>query len=158
MSELTAVHLLATLALAAGCGASPPPPTANTSPVTKRSNASPEAPRASSTTGTSASPAPAQLGVSRIEPRRGDAAGGTYVVIKGGGFLRGGPRRLRVSFGGTPGTFIRFQSDSEIIVQAPGGRPGETVDVELVFDPGGTVILGDSFTFVSRDDEPSDPP
>jgi hypothetical protein len=80
----------------------------------------------------------------------GDADGGTYVVLKGEGFMAGGPRSAKVYFGSRQGTVIRFQSDRELIVQAAGGIAGERVDVRVVFEPGGEVVLANAFTFVSR--------
>jgi hypothetical protein len=44
---------------------------------------------------------------------------------------------------------VRFSSDTEIIVQAPGGTSGDVVDVLLVFEPGGQVSLPGAFTFVA---------
>jgi len=46
------------------------------------------------------------------------------------------------------GTVVRFQSDSAVIVQAPGGK-GELIDVLVVFDPGGQLKLHDAFTIVA---------
>jgi len=54
----------------------------------------------------------------------------------------------KVYFGSRQGSVIRFASDSELIVEAPGGKVGETVDVRLVFEPGGQLELAKAFTFV----------
>lgn len=95
-------------------------------------------------------PAAGGLAVTAIEPTSGDQAGGTYVVIKGSNFIKPGPRQLKVYFGGTQGSVVRFQSDNEVIVQAPAGKAGETVDVMFVFDPGGQLKLPAAFTFVDK--------
>ena len=91
-----------------------------------------------------------QLAVTGLEPASGDVEGGTYVVIRGKVFLADGPRSVKVYFGPRQGTVVRFQSDRELIVQAPGGKAGEVVDVRLVFEPGGELSLTSAFTFVDR--------
>ncbi len=96
-----------------------------------------------------------KLRVTGLEPANGDTEGGTYVVIKGSRFLKDGPRALKVYFGSRQASVVRFQSDSEVIVQAPGGKENEVVDVLVVFDPGGQMMLPKAFTFVERGDNPS---
>ncbi len=93
-----------------------------------------------------------KLKVTNLSPAKGDIEGGTYVVIKGNRFIKDGPRNAKVYFGSRQGTVVRFQSDSELIVQAPGGRPDEVVDVLLIFDPGGQLKIPNAFTFVDKDD------
>jgi hypothetical protein len=73
-----------------------------------------------------------KLKVTNLAPIKGDTDGGTYVVIQG--------------------TVVRFQSDTELIVQAPGGKPDEVVDVLVIFDPGGQLKIPNAFTFVDKDD------
>jgi IPT/TIG domain len=90
------------------------------------------------------------LRVTSIEPAKGDVEGGTYVVIKGERFLKDGPRSAKVYFGARQGAVVRFQSDGELIVEAPGGKPEETVDVLVVFEPGGQMTLAKAFTFVEK--------
>jgi hypothetical protein len=82
-----------------------------------------------------------------VSPPLGDALGGTYVVIKGLRFVAA--RSAEVWFGTRQGTVVRFAGDSELIVQAPGGIAGETVDVRVAFDPGGPAVLANAFTFKS---------
>ncbi|HWU89592.1 MAG TPA: IPT/TIG domain-containing protein, partial [Kofleriaceae bacterium] len=94
------------------------------------------------------SPVAGGLEVSGVMPDRGDEAGGTYVLIRGSGFLAGGPRNTKVYFGGRQGTVVRFASDGELIVQAPGGTAGDVVDVRVIFDPGGQLVLRSAFRFV----------
>ena len=77
-----------------------------------------------------------KLKVTNLSPDKGDTDGGTYVVIKGNRFIKDGPRNAKVYFGSRQGSIVRFQSDSELIVQAPGGKPDEVVDVLIIFDPG----------------------
>jgi hypothetical protein len=90
-------------------------------------------------------------------PVTGDIEGGTYVVIKGNRFMKDGPRNAKVYFGSRQGTVVRFQSDSELIVQAPGGKPDETVDVLVVFDPGGQMKIPNAFKFVDKNDAALNP-
>jgi hypothetical protein len=92
-------------------------------------------------------PPAAPLTVTGIDPPNGDAKGGTYVKISGTSFLADGARNVKVYFGKLQGTVVRFASDTELIVEAPSGKANETVDVMLVFDPGGEMLLPKSFTF-----------
>ena len=93
-----------------------------------------------------------KLKVTGIEPERGDIEGGTYVRIKGNRFIADGARNAKVYFGSRQGTVVRFASDSELIVEAPGGKPNEKVDVLIIFDPGGQLKIKDGFTFVEKND------
>lgn len=95
-------------------------------------------------------PADQRLAVTGIEPDRGDVAGGTYVRIAGQRFTVDGPRAVKVYFGDREAIVDRFTSDSELIVEAPGGKAGEVADVVVVFEPGGQVRLPRAFTFVER--------
>jgi len=94
--------------------------------------------------------APPPLAVTAIEPARGDADGGTYVRISGRGFAGDGGRAAKIYFGSRQGTVVRIASDGELVVEAPGGKPGETVDVLVIFEPGGELRLPGSFTFVAK--------
>jgi IPT/TIG domain-containing protein len=93
-----------------------------------------------------------KLKVTGIEPEKGDVDGGTYVRIKGNRFTADGPRNAKVYFGSRQGTVVRFASDSELIIEAPGGKPNEKVDVLIIFDPGGQLKIKDGFTFVEKND------
>jgi hypothetical protein len=93
-----------------------------------------------------------KLKVTDLSPTVGDSEGGTYVVIKGNRFVKDGPRNAKVYFGSRQAQIIRWQSDSELIVQAPGGKPEETVDVLVIFDPGGQLTIKKAFKFVDKDD------
>src|SRR5687767_3551146 len=75
-----------------------------------------------------------KLKVTGIEPEKGDVEGGTYVRIKGNRFIADGARNAKVYFGSRQGTVIRFASDSELIVEAPGGKEGDVVDVLIIFE------------------------
>ena len=94
-----------------------------------------------------------KLKVTGIEPEKGDAEGGTYVRIKGNRFIADGARNAKVYFGSRQGTVVRFASDSELIVEAPGGKPNEKVDVLIIFEPGGELKIPNAFTFVEKNNE-----
>lgn len=94
-----------------------------------------------------------KLKVTGIEPEKGDAEGGTYVRIKGNRFIADGARNAKVYFGSRQGTVVRFASDSELIVEAPGGKPNEVVDVLIIFEPGGELKIPNGFTFVEKNNE-----
>jgi hypothetical protein len=98
-----------------------------------------------------------KLKVTGLEPERGDVDGGTYVVIKGNRFIADGPRSAKVYFGTQQrgfrqGSIVRFASDDRLIVQAPGGSPGEVADVLVTFEPGGQLRIPGAFTFIEKND------
>jgi hypothetical protein len=90
------------------------------------------------------------LSLTALEPHTGDAAGGTYVRITGTHFIADGARSAKVYFGAHQGAITRFASDTELIVEAPGGTPDEVVDVVVIFEPGGEMKLPHAFRFVSK--------
>ena len=95
------------------------------------------------------------LKVTGIEPDKGDLEGGTYVRIKGNGFLvdakgNSAPANAKVFFGSRQGEVIRFASSEELIVQAPGGKLNETVDVLIIFEGRGELKIPHAFTFVEK--------
>ena len=98
-----------------------------------------------------------KLKVTGIEPEKGDINGGTYVRIKGNRFLADGARNAKVYFGSRQGTVIRFASDQELIVEAPGGKPNEVVDVLIIFEPGGEMKIQKGFTFIEKQETVLDP-
>ncbi len=91
-----------------------------------------------------------KLKVTGIEPDKGDAAGGTYVKIYGNRFVDDGARSAKVYFGTRQAASPRIASDTEMVVEAPGGKDGETVDVLVMFEPGGELKLAKAFTFVEK--------
>jgi hypothetical protein len=95
-----------------------------------------------------------KLKVTGLEPEKGDVEGGTYVRIKGNRFIADGARNAKVYFGSRQGTVVRFASDSELIVVAPGGKSNETVDVLIIFEPGGELKIPKGFTFVDKTNAP----
>ena len=91
-----------------------------------------------------------KLMVTGIDPDRGDAEGGSYVRIRGNRFTVDGPRSVKVYFGGRQGMVSRFESDSVLVVEAPGGKPNEVVDVLIIFDPGGQLKIPAGFRYFER--------
>jgi hypothetical protein len=85
-------------------------------------------------------------------PDQGDMDGGTYVIIKGNRFTADGPRNAKVYFGSRQGTVVRFANDHELIVQAPGGKLDEVVDVLVIFEPGGELRIKNAFKFIDKSD------
>jgi hypothetical protein len=90
-----------------------------------------------------------KLKVTGFDKTEIDATGGTYIAVSGNGFTKTA-HGAKVWFGGQPGQVIRFASDSEMIVQAPGGKVGDTVDVLFKFEPGGEVKMAKAFKFVDK--------
>ncbi len=94
-----------------------------------------------------------KLKVFGLSPNIGDAMGGQYVVIRGQNFQKQA-RTAKVFFGNNQGNVVRFSGNndsSELIVQAPGGVAGESVDVLVVFEPGGELpLIVKGFTYVDK--------
>jgi hypothetical protein len=95
-----------------------------------------------------------KLLVTGIEPAKG--SDGSYVRIHGNRFMADGPRSVRVLFGDQQAQVDRFESDSELIVTAPGGnKVGDVVNVTIVFEPGGKLTLPKAFRYVEKTEGPS---
>jgi hypothetical protein len=94
-----------------------------------------------------------KLKVTGIEPEKGNVEGGTYVRIKGNRFIADGARNAKVYFGSRQGSVVRFASDSELIVEAPGGKVGEKVDVLIIFEPGGELKISKGFEYIEKDEQ-----
>jgi len=94
-----------------------------------------------------------KLKVTGLEPEKGDINGGTYVRIKGNRFLADGARNAKVYFGSRQANVVRFASDSELIVEAPGGKVGDKVDVLIIFEPGGEMKIAKGFEFIEKADQ-----
>ncbi len=90
------------------------------------------------------------LSVTRMEPNEGDYMGGTYVRIFGHRFTQDGARNAKIYFGSRQAGLPNFKTDSEIVVEAPGGKIGETVDVLIIFEPGGELKIPRGFTYVEH--------
>jgi hypothetical protein len=95
--------------------------------------------------GSAAAPA---LAVTGLDPEKGDPKGGTYVRVIGTAF-QAEERKAKVFFGGKEGKVVKIQNDTEMIVEAPAGKPGK-VDVLVVFEPGGEQKLEGGFTYEKK--------
>jgi hypothetical protein len=90
-----------------------------------------------------------KLKVTGLDPRTGDANGGTRLAVKGANFQKT-TRTARIYFGDQQGSVLRFVDDETLLVEAPGGKAGEAVDVLVVFEPGGEITIPRAFTYVDR--------
>ena len=83
--------------------------------------------------------------VTKVEPKKGPAAGGQRVLIHGT-HLQGA---TAVTFGSAPATFTVNGAGTTVTATSPAGSPG-TVDV-VVTSPGGVSAVnpGDQYTYTS---------
>jgi len=75
---------------------------------------------------------------------------GDTLLIEGSGFQASGTRGLKVYFGNSKAEVKRFIGDREILVEVPGipgDEIGKTVDVQLIFEPGGAKKLSNAFKY-----------
>ena len=74
------------------------------------------------------------LQITGIDPTSGDMNGGQVVTIHGSGFQSGTTKGVKVYFGNRSAKVRGFSGDDELRVEAPGGKEGEVVDIEIIFD------------------------
>ena len=74
------------------------------------------------------------LKITGVEPKQGNYQGGDIVTIQGTGFQSGGAKGVKVYFGNAAAKVLAFRGDDELRVEVPGGKEGETVDIEIIFD------------------------
>jgi hypothetical protein len=100
----------------------------------------------------------ASVSVTGLDPAVGDAEGGTYLHVVGKGFMtrRGGdaPDGIKIYFGNHQGEIVRIEDDTHFIVEAPGGKAGESVDVLVIWNAHGQTKLAKAFRFVAKDVKP----
>lgn len=94
--------------------------------------------------GGASEPSGGKLLVTSIEPT--SAAGGVPLHVHGSGFMSES-RAIQVYIGDQPANVLSVDSDSDLQVEVPPGEAGQTVDVKLVFEPGGEIKLARAFTF-----------
>jgi hypothetical protein len=92
-----------------------------------------------------------KLKVTGISPIKGDYLGGQLIEVSGNRFQKDGVRSVKVYFGGAQAQVLRFEGDDLLLVQAPGGKPNETVDVKFYFEPGGVLTVQKAYTFIEED-------
>ena len=86
------------------------------------------------------------LKVTRLSRSQGSP--GETINIYGSGFQSGGRKDVRVFFGTKKATVLGFKGDKQMTVKVPGGIDfGKTVDIKLVFEPGGELTYKQAFTF-----------
>jgi hypothetical protein len=92
-------------------------------------------------------PGGAKLAVTSIEPASA-APASVPLVVHGTGFLAES-RSVQVYLGETPANVLSIDSDTELQVEVPAAEAGAApVDVKLVFEPGGEIVLPAAFTFM----------
>lgn len=90
------------------------------------------------------------LSVNRIDPVEGDSNGGSLIHIYGNRFTKDGARSAKIYFGSRQASPPRFLSDTEMLVEVPSGKTGDTVDLLIIFEPGGEKKFPRAFTYVEH--------
>ncbi len=127
------------LALAAACGgsssssSSPSPPAASAPDPALAAPAEPDAPSKA-------------LRITGLEPVTGAADGGALISI--GVENLPASSSVKVYVGIAQAEIVRVGA-TEIIAKAPGGKPGQKVDVLVIFESGQEITLPGAFTFTS---------
>ena len=93
-----------------------------------------------------------------IEPAKGASDGTSYVHIYGNRFLtdangNDAPTNAKIYFGGVQGRIQRFPNDSEMVVLAPPGKAGDTVDLLIIFEGRGEITIPKAFTYYDKPKE-----
>ena len=87
------------------------------------------------------------LTVQRLSKDKGQA--GDELVIHGSGFQSDGVKRVRVYFGNQQAKVKKFIGNDQILIEVPGGNNmGKTVDVQIIFEPGGAKQLAKAFKYI----------
>jgi hypothetical protein len=80
---------------------------------------------------------------------RTSGAPGEFITIVGSGFQSGGARDARIYFGNEKVHTAQIKGDDKILVKVPGGiEMGTTVDIKLIFEPGGDITYPNAFKYV----------
>lgn len=90
-----------------------------------------------------------ELTVQSISPSQGSADGDGTVTVHGTGFTAGGALGVMVYFGDKKARLLLFDGDEKIVVVAPPGEAGQTVDVQLIFDDGREHKLSRAYTYAT---------
>ena len=87
-----------------------------------------------------------ELTVTGISPDQGDYRGGTQVIIEGTGFAKA--KNIDIYFDkNNKAKNPIIHSNTKIAIEAPGGKKGEAVDVEVIFGDSRTVRLPAAYTY-----------
>lgn len=74
---------------------------------------------------------------------------GDVITFYGTGFQAGGTKDVRVFFNNKKGKVLRIDGNEEIKVEVPGGIDmGTSVDIKVIFEPGGEITLEKAFKYV----------
>jgi len=73
------------------------------------------------------------LKIKGISPKEGPYEGGDPVTIYGSGFQEGGAKSVDVYFGTRKARVRGFEGSTKLLVETPGGKVGESVDVTIIF-------------------------
>lgn len=87
------------------------------------------------------------LKVTKVEPKEGPFGGGDPVRIHGSGFQSSGTRKVDVYFGGNKAQVLEIESGL-IVVRPPGGKVGEKVDVQLVFEDSRRIKIDEAYKYI----------
>ena len=88
------------------------------------------------------------LKIKRVEPNEGAWEGGDQVTIYGSGFAKGGTRNVDVFFGKEKARVTSFESDDKMIVETPGGKKDQQVDIVIIFADSRQTKLNKAFTYI----------
>lgn len=88
------------------------------------------------------------LKIKRISPSSGPVSGASPVTIHGSGFDSGGARDVTVFFGNRKATVMGYKGDSQLVVQPPGGKLGEVVDIMIQFGDSRYFTRKKAYTYV----------
>ena len=79
------------------------------------------------------------------------------MTINGNGFEKDGAKGVNVYFGDRNARVIKVDGDDKIVVEAPQGEPGSTIDVTVRFDDARENVLPKSYSYHAAPGEKSAP-
>lgn len=91
------------------------------------------------------------IAIHGIQPERGNQYGGDRVTIEGRGFQSEAARGMTIYFGERAVEPRQILGDRRIVLNTPPGPPGESVDVQLIFEDARQVVYRDAFEYVRVD-------
>lgn len=90
------------------------------------------------------------LKIKRLSRDKG--VSGDSLIIYGSGFQTDGPRNVRVFFEHKRAEVLGIKGNEQIVVKIPGGiDTGKTVDLKILFEPGGELTYPDAFTYIESE-------
>ena len=89
------------------------------------------------------------LRITGIDPKTGDMNGGQIVTIHGSGFQSGDTKSVQVYFGDRSAKVLGFRGDDELRVEAPGGKEGEVVDIQIIFNDSRRSKISQMFRYIN---------